>query len=89
MLPMPEPELSADAFYDAGDEGCAGPTLKEIRALLESLAPGGTVEIRTRDPVGRTNLEAWARLQGHEVALAGGGREGDRWVLRRSERAPS
>ena len=45
MADMPESELDADAFYDAGDEGCGGPTLKEIGALLDALdagqAPGG------------------------------------------------
>lgn len=83
MPPMPEPELDADRFYDAGDEGCSGPTLKEIGALLDGLQPGQAVEIRTRDPVGRTNLEAWARLKGHEVAMGGAGSESDRWLIRR------
>ncbi len=83
MRNVPESELQADAFYDAGDEGCAGPTLKEIGALLDDLAPGGTLEVRTRDPVGRTNLEAWARLKGHEVAATAGGSDADRWLIRR------
>jgi TusA-related sulfurtransferase len=83
MRAVPESELSADAFYDAGDEGCSGPTLREIGALLDGLAPGGTLEVRTRDPVGRTNLEAWARLKGHSVAASGGGAEGDRWLIAR------
>ncbi|MEX2457917.1 MAG: sulfurtransferase TusA family protein [Actinomycetota bacterium] len=82
---MPEPELGADAFYDAGDEGCSGPTLKEIGALLDGLAPGQALEVRTRDPVGRTNLEAWARLKGHTVASAAEGHEADRWLIRRGE----
>lgn len=82
---MPEAELRSDAFYDAGEEGCAGPTLKEIGALLDALDPGETLEVRTRDPVGRTNLEAWSRLKGHEVAVTAGGAEGDRWLIRRGE----
>jgi TusA-related sulfurtransferase len=80
---MPEPELGADAFYDAGDEGCSGPTLKEIGSLLDGLEPGQAVEVRTRDPVGRTNLEAWARLKGHSVARTAAGDEADRWLIRR------
>lgn len=80
---MPEGELDADAFYDAGDEGCSGATLKEIGGLLDGLEPGGRVEVRTRDPVGRTNLEAWARLKGYTVAATGAGAEGDRWLIER------
>jgi TusA-related sulfurtransferase len=82
---VPEPELNADAFYDAGDEGCAGPTLKEIGALLDALAAGEALEVRTRDPVGRTNLEAWSRLKGYEVAGTAGGAEGDRWLIRKAD----
>lgn len=82
---MPEPELGADAFYDAGDEGCSGPTLKEIGALLDALEPGQALEVRTRDPVGRTNLEAWARLKGHTVASTADGDEADRWLIRRGD----
>ena len=85
MPNVPEMELEADAFYDAGDEGCAGPTLKEIGALLDGLRPGQSLEVRTRDPVGRTNLEAWARLKGHEITRTAGGAEQDRWMIRRGE----
>jgi len=38
------PELPADRFYDAGDQGSAGPGPKGIRDLLESLRPGRTLE---------------------------------------------
>jgi TusA-related sulfurtransferase len=82
---MPDPQLGADAFYDAGDEGCTGPTLREINDLIEDLEPGQTLEVRTTDPVGRTTLEAWARMRGHEVATTEAGADGDRWVLRRGE----
>ncbi len=85
MTGVPEPELDADAFYDAGDEGCSGPTLKEIGALLDALEAGQALEVRTRDPVGRTNLEAWARLKGHALATTAGGSEGDRWLITRGE----
>ena len=85
MADMPESELDAEAFYDAGDEGCSGPTLREINALIEGLEPGQTLEVRTRDPVGRSTLESWARLRGHEVAATGAGAEADRWLLRRGE----
>jgi TusA-related sulfurtransferase len=77
------PVLRADRFYDAGDSGCAGPGLREIRDLLESLEPGQTLEVRTVSDVGRTDLEAWIRLRGHEAVTARGGPHGDRYLIRR------
>ena len=80
---MPDPELDPDRFYDAGDGGCAGPGLRDIRDLLESMQPGQTLEIRTTSDVGRTDLEAWIRLRGHETVVARGGEEEDRYLVRR------
>ena len=77
------PELHADAFYDAADQGCAGPGLKHIRDLMTALEPGQTLEIRTVSDVGRTDLEAWIRLTGHELLEAAGGAAGDRVLVRR------
>jgi TusA-related sulfurtransferase len=77
------PELSADRFYDAGEQGCAGPGLKDIRDLMEALQPGQTLEIRTVSDVGRTDLEAWIRLRGHELVESRGGAEGDRFLVRK------
>jgi TusA-related sulfurtransferase len=77
------PELPADRFYDAGDQGCAGPGLKEIRDLMEALEPGQTLEIRTVSDVGRTDLEAWIRLRGHELVESHGGAHGDRVLVRK------
>ena len=76
-------ELGADRFYDAGEDGCAGPGLKAIRDLLESLRPGQTVEIRTVSDVGRTDLEAWIRLRGHDAIETRAGAGGDRYLVRR------
>jgi len=77
------PELDADRFYDAGDGGCAGPGLKDIRDIMETLDPGQTLEIRTRSDVGRSDLEAWVRLRGHEMVRTGAGTDGDRVLVRR------
>jgi TusA-related sulfurtransferase len=78
-----EAELSSDAFYDAGEGGCSGPALREIGAILDSLAPGQTLEIRTTSDVGRGELEAWTRLRGHVIEQAGTGTRGDRYLIRR------
>ena len=76
-------ELSGDAFYDAGEGGCSGPALREIAAILDSLAPGQALEIRTTSDVGRGELEAWARLRGHVIEQAGTGSRADRYLVRR------
>jgi TusA-related sulfurtransferase len=72
--------FGADAFYDAGDQGCAAGPLDEIAAQMRRLAPGQTLEVRATDPSVANDLPAWCRLAGHELARY----EGDRYLIRRS-----
>jgi TusA-related sulfurtransferase len=72
--------FGADAFYDAGDLGCAAGPLDEIAAQMRRLAPGQTLEVRASDPSVANDLPAWCRLAGHELA----GHEGDHYLIRRS-----
>lgn len=71
--------LGADAFYDAGDRGCAAGPLDEIAELMRRLPSGETLEIRTTDPSVSVDLAAWCRLTGHTLVT----QEGDRYLLRR------
>lgn len=71
--------LGADAFYDAGDLGCAYGPLNEIAGLMRGLSPGQTVEVRATDPSVAVDLPAWCRLTGHELVT----RQGDRYLIRR------
>ena len=71
--------LGADAFYDAGDKGCAAGPLDEIAAQMRRLAPGQTLEIRATDPSVTNDLPAWCRLAGHELVT----HQGDRYLIRR------
>jgi TusA-related sulfurtransferase len=71
--------FGADAFYDAGDMGCADGPLDEIAALVRRLSPGQTLEIRATDPSVATDLPAWCRLAGQELAS----QQGDRYLIRR------
>jgi SAM-dependent methyltransferase len=71
--------LGADAFYDAGDKGCADGPLDEIAALLHRLSPGQTLEVRATDPGVATDLPAWCRLAKQELAT----HQGDRYLIRR------
>jgi TusA-related sulfurtransferase len=71
--------LGADAFYDAGDQGCAAGPLDEIAAQIRRLAPGQTLEVRATDPSVANDLPAWCRLTGHLLAK----HEGDRYLIRR------
>lgn len=72
--------LGADAFYDAGDKGCAEGPIEEIAALMRKLEPGQTLEIRATDPTVRVDLPAWARLGGHELLK----QQDDRYLLQRT-----
>jgi len=76
---QPASLLGADAFYDAGDHGCAAGPLDEIAALMRRLAPGQTLEVRATDPSVAGDLPAWCLLAGHELAR----HEGDRYLIRR------
>ena len=76
---QPASLLGADAFYDAGDQGCAAGPLDEIAAQMRRLAPGQTLEVRASDPSVTNDLPAWCRLAGHELVK----REEDRYLIRR------
>jgi TusA-related sulfurtransferase len=76
---IPTSILGADAFYDAGDLGCAYGPLSEIAGLIRGLSPGQTVEVRATDPSVTVDLPAWCRLTGHELVT----RQGDRYLIRR------
>ncbi len=79
---MPEPILDADAFYDAGDEGCAGPGLGEINRILQALGSGRTLEIRSADATGRENFRAYCRLRGYVIEREVERPDGDRLLVR-------
>ena len=76
---QPAALLSADAFYDAGDQGCADGPLDEVAAQLRRLAPGQTLEVRATDPSVTNDLPAWCRMTGHELVT----QAGDRYLIRR------
>ncbi len=76
---QPAALLSADAFYDAGDQGCAAGPLDEVAAQLRRLAPGQTLEVRATDPSVTNDLPAWCRMTGHELVT----QAEDRYLIRR------
>lgn len=80
---MPGSVLDADRFYDAGEVGCGGPTLKEIGALMDDLPPGGTIELRTATDAGRSSLRAFCRLRGFDIETEDAGPDRDRILIRR------
>jgi TusA-related sulfurtransferase len=76
---QPASALGADAFYDAGDKGCAEGPIEEIAALMRQLSPGQTLEVRATDPTVAVDLPAWCRLAGHKLVT----HQNDRYLLRR------
>ena len=81
---MSEAILDADAFFDAGEDGCAGPSLAHINRLLESLDAGQRLEVRSADATGRENFRAYCRLKGYEIEREVAGPDGaDRLLVRK------
>ncbi len=70
--------LHADAFYDAGDQGCASGALDVIADRMRLLASNQTLEIRATDPSVTVDLTAWCRLTGHSLVM----HTGDRYLIR-------
>lgn len=79
---MSESVLSANAFYDAGDQGCAGPAMREIARILEGLSSGQALEVRSAEHTGRNNLRAFCRLKGYAIEREDVGPDGDRILIR-------
>lgn len=75
----PAARLGADAFYDAGEQGCGDGPLEAIAALMRDLAPGQTLEVRASEPSVANDLPAWCRLVGHTLVT----HDGDRYLIRR------
>ncbi len=64
----------AAAVLDLGHAGCeVGGTL-QARRLIETLAAGQVLEIRSTDPAAADDVPAWCRLTGHEYLGADGPR---------------
>ncbi len=80
---LPEPSFDPDAFYDAGEQGCAGPALGDINRILESLSAGQTLEVRSADATGRENFRAYCRLRGYVIEREIPGPDGDRLLVRK------
>jgi TusA-related sulfurtransferase len=80
---MPDPMLDPDAFYDAGDGGCAGPALGDINRILEGLPEGKTLEVRSTDQTGRENFRAYCRMRGYTIEREVESEDGDRLLVRK------
>lgn len=65
MFEKPAPIFQTDAFYDAGDKGCASNILADIRQMIGALQAAQHLEIRSTEPSIAIDLAAWCRLTGH------------------------
>jgi TusA-related sulfurtransferase len=80
---MPEAMLGADAFYDAGTDGCAGPALGHINRILEGLPRGQALEVRSADRTGRESFRAFCRMRGYVIERELETEDGDRMLVRK------
>ncbi|HEX6207773.1 MAG TPA: hypothetical protein VF058_05370 [Actinomycetota bacterium] len=76
--------MGADRFYDAGEIGCGGPTLKEIGRLVDGLPAGGNVEVRSTTHTGRNSLRAFCRLRELAIEAEDAGPNRDRILIRKT-----
>jgi len=63
---MAEENILADETWDAGDMGC-GELVMALRGRMNSLTPGGVLEVEASDPAAPEDLPAWCRLCGHKL----------------------
>ncbi|MEZ6015424.1 MAG: OsmC family protein [Planctomycetota bacterium] len=61
---------SPDAVCDGGDLDCGSGLLLIIREAMQPLAPGGLLEVRSRESSVAVDLPAWCRLVGHDLIEA-------------------
>jgi uncharacterized OsmC-like protein/TusA-related sulfurtransferase len=62
-----EGHLRSDAVCDGGDLDCGSGLLLIIRNAMQPLAPGGILEVRSREISVKEDLPAWCRLVGHTL----------------------
>lgn len=70
----------ADAFFDAGNQGCGDGPLDQIAGRMRQLQPGQTLEIHATDPSVAVDLAAWCRMTGHTLVE----QTTDRYLVRRA-----
>lgn len=68
----------ADAFFDAGSQGCGDGALEKTASLMRRLQAGQTLEIYATDPSVAVDLAAWCRMTGHQLVE----QTRDRYLLR-------
>lgn len=59
-----------DAVCDGGDLDCGSGLLLIIRNAMQPLAPGGVLEVRSRESSVQEDLPAWCRMVGHSLFLS-------------------
>jgi len=65
-----------DAVCEGGDLDCGSGLLLIIRSAMESVPPGGVLEVRSRERSVREDLPAWCGMVGHAL-LGTAARDGD------------
>ena len=75
----PKMAFEANAFYDAGDQGCGYGPITDIAALLRDMDSGQTLEIRATDLSVKVDLPAWCRMTGHQLIS----QRDDRYLLQK------
>ncbi len=80
---------TSDAVCDGGDLDCGSGLLLIIRNAMAPLAPGGVLEVRSRESSVREDLPAWCRMVGHSLfeTAAGEGSSTSYFIRKKHEDA--
>lgn len=76
----------ADAVIEGGDLDCGSGLLLLIREAMSPLAPGGVLEVKSREISVKEDLPAWCRMVGHAMlaAVPGEGKSTSYFVKKQS-----
>ena len=75
--------LAVERVFDGGDLDCGSGLALIIREHMLTVAPGGVLEMVSREPTVADDLPPWCRLSGHEFLGGLTGDSGVRYFLRR------
>ncbi|MDA0935291.1 MAG: hypothetical protein O3C51_17745, partial [Planctomycetota bacterium] len=68
MDPNFDPDrCTPEHVFDGGDLDCGSGLVLLIREAMQQVAPGGVLEMRSREPTVRDDLPPWCTMVGHEL----------------------
>ena len=81
MDPNFDPDrCTPEHVFDGGDLDCGSGLVLLIREAMQQVAPGGVLEMRSREPTVRDDLPPWCTMVGHDLLGAAASTDDPRTV---------